>query len=83
MKTFIFQLMRTFRWLIVPLLKILSGLFCIIMLVAIFSNDPKVAGFDKVLLSFVFAIGFGSLSWYYDVVMKKFSPVNQNNQEWS
>jgi hypothetical protein len=83
MKTVLFQIMRTFRWLVVPILKVLSGLFCIFMLVALFADDPKLSGIGIALLWFAFALGFGSLSWYYDALMKKLSPVKQNNQKWS
>lgn len=83
MKTILFQIMRTFRWLVVPALKVLSGIFCLFMLIALFADDPKVSGIENVLLWFAFALTFGSLSWYYDALMKKLSPVKQNNQEWS
>lgn len=83
MKTIFFQIMRTFRWLIVPVLKLLSGVFSIFMLIAIFSDDPKVSGIGSVVLWFFFALSLGSLSWYYDALLKKLSPIEQNNQKWS
>jgi len=83
MAGFLFHVMRTFRWLIVPALKLMSALFCLFMLIALFADNPKVSGTEKVILWFVFAVGFGSLSWYYDALMKKLSPVKQSNQDWS
>jgi len=82
-KTFTFHLLRTFRWLIVPALKLLSGLSCILVLVAMFAEDPKVSGFGKVILWVVFSISFGSIAWYYDALIKKLSPIVQTNQDWS
>lgn len=82
-KTFTFHLLRTFRWLIVPALKLLSGLCCILLLVAMFTDAPNVSGFGTVILWMVLSIGFGSTAWYYDVLIKKLSPIVQTNQDWS
>jgi hypothetical protein len=82
-KSITFHILRTFRWLIVPLLKLLSGLFSIMALVAIFADDPKVSGLGQFILTLILAVGFGSAAWYYDALIKKLSPVNQTNQPWS
>ena len=82
-KTLFFHLMQTFRWLIVPCLKFLSGLACVFVLVAIFSDDPNVSGFGKVVLLLCFSLAFGSAAWYYDALIKKLSPIEQTNQHWS
>lgn len=83
MKTLFFHLLTTFRWLVVPSLKILSAMFCIFMLIAIFSDDPSVSGLGNAVLWFLFASILGALSWYYDVAIKKLSPTDQTNQHWS
>lgn len=83
MKTIFFHLLTTFRWLVVPSLRFLSALFSILLLIAIFADDPKVSGLDKALVSLFFAVFFGALSWYYDAAIKKLSPINQTNQQWS
>ncbi len=83
MKTFAFHVLRTFRWIIVPSLKFMSAFFCLLMVVAIFSDDPKVSGVGRAFVWLIFAVGLGSLSWYYDALLKKFSPIHQTNQKWS
>jgi hypothetical protein len=82
-KSISFHLLRTFRWLIVPLLKLFSGLFSIMALVAIFADDPKVSGLGQFVLTLSLAVGFGTVAWYYDALIKKLSPVDQTNQPWS
>jgi hypothetical protein len=79
MKTMIFHVMRTFRWLIVPLLRLASAIFVMAFVMALISEDPEA----PVISGFIFAVVFSSAAWGYDVMVKKLSPVNQTNQEWS
>lgn len=46
---------------------------------ALFSDDPEA----PVVSGFIFSVVFSSAAWGYDVMVKKLSPVNQTNQEWS
>ncbi len=83
MYTFMFHMMRTFRWLFVWSVKLMSFFCVILFLIAIFADDPKVTGVDKVIVWFVLALGLGAFAWYYDVLLKKLAPVDQSNQDWS
>jgi hypothetical protein len=65
------------------ILKLLSGLFCIFVLIAIFADDPNVSGFGKAVLWLCFALGFGIAAWYYDALIKKLSLIDQTNQHLS
>lgn len=77
MKTALFHILTTFRWMVVPALKLLSALFAAFLLIALFADDPAVAGFGKAFIWFLFSVGLGSASWYYDALIKKLSPINQ------
>ncbi|MEY8215153.1 MAG: hypothetical protein RPR97_11830 [Colwellia sp.] len=80
MKTFIFHILRTFRWLVIPILKLLSGLSCVLFLIATFTVDTKLS----VAITFlIISILLGSLNWYYDSLIKKLSPEVQTNQSWN
>jgi hypothetical protein len=80
MKTFTFHILRTFRWLVIPILKLLSGLSCVFFLIATFTEETKLS----VAITFlIFSILLGSLSWYYDSLIKKLSPEIQTNQPWN
>lgn len=81
MKTMIFHIMRTFRWLIVTASKVLSALMVLVLIIAMFSDAPTQT--SNLIMAFVFAVLFGSVSWYYDVLLKKLEPQNKSNQEWS
>lgn len=81
MKTMIFHIMRTFRWFIVTASKILSALMVLVLFIAIFSDAPTQT--SNLIMAFIFAVLFGSVSWYYDVLLKKLEPQNKTNQEWS
>ena len=81
MKTMIFHLMRTFRWAIVPASKILSALMVLVLIIATFSNSETET--PNLILTFIFAVLFGMVSWYYDVLLKKLEPQSKTNQEWS
>jgi len=80
MKTFLFHLLRTFRWLVIPLLKILSGLSCVFFIMAIFMEKTELS---VVITFLILSIALGSLAWYYDLLIKKLSPELQTNQPWN
>jgi len=62
MKTIVFHIMRTFRWFIVTASKVLSALMVLVLFIAIFSDDPIQT--SNLIMAFIFAILFGSVSWY-------------------
>jgi hypothetical protein len=80
MKTMIFHILRTFRWLIVPILRLLSGLFSLATILILFNPETPIG---SIILSFSCAVIIGMLSWYYDSLIKRFSPQNRTNQKWS
>ncbi len=81
MKTIIFHLLRTFRWAIVPASKVLSALMVVVLILATFSNSTTEP--PNLVLTFILAIMFGMVSWYYDALLKKLEPQKKTNQEWS
>ena len=80
MKTTIFHILRTFRWLIVPALKLISGLFALATVLILFNPE---APLGTIVFGFICAVIFGSLSWYYDSLIKSLAPQEKTNQEWS
>ena len=81
MKTMIFHIMRTFRWLIVTTSKILSALMIFVLIFSMFNNTSNQT--SNMIITFIVAVLFGAFSWYYDVLLKKLEPQNKSNQEWS
>lgn len=79
MKTVIFHIMQSFRWLIVSALKILSAICCVAFIAALVSDDPNA----PVFTGFIFTVIFGASSWGYDAALKRLSPIDQTNQKWS
>ena len=59
----------------------LSALMVILFIFAMFSDKPT--QLSGLIITFVFAVLFASISWYYDVLLKKLEPQNKSNQEWS
>jgi len=81
LKSFAFHTLKTFRWIFVPIAKFISAVFCIVTLVSMFSGKDHFTGH---FLSYFFtALLFGGFAWYYDLLIKKLSPVEQTNQPWS
>jgi hypothetical protein len=79
-KSITFHLLKPFRWLIVSLLPLFSGLFSIIALVAIFADNPKHLGLDQFVITLGLTVVFGSAAWIYDAFIKKLSLITQTNQ---
>jgi len=81
MKTIIFHILRTFRFIIVNGAKILSGLFTLGAVIAPFSdNAPETS---MIIAWAVLAVLFGASAWYYDALLRKLEPTKSRNQEWS
>jgi len=78
MKTVIFHILRTFRWPIVLASKIFSALMVIILLYATFGNPSTEP--PNLIMTFIFAVLFGMVSWYYDVLLKKLEPIDTRNR---
>ena len=79
MKTMLFHILRTFRWLIVPLFKFASGFFALFSVIFLF-NDTAVS---SIISGVILAVVLGAVAWYYDVLLKKLEPRETSNQEWS
>jgi len=73
-KTLFFHLLRTFRGLFLLVCKLLSGLFLLGFIVTLFAGDRITIGNQILIL--VFAVGFGALAWYYDMLILKLKPDN-------
>lgn len=76
MKLVIFQIMRTFRWLVVPTLRFISGLFALMLVLTIFTNEFDV-GLGGMFIYLLVSVTFGTASWFYDVWMGNLEPLNK------
>lgn len=81
MKTVIFHILRTFRFVLVNGAKILSALLTFGAVVAPFTDNAPDAG--TIVAWGVMAIFLGVFSWYYDSLLRKLEPKRTQNQEWS
>jgi Na+/melibiose symporter-like transporter len=81
MKTFLFHILRTFRFVFVNGAKLLSALLTLGVVIAIFSDDSPGAG--AVFAWAIMAVVLGMFAWYYDSLLRKLEPKKTQNQEWS
>ncbi len=81
MQTFLFHILRMFRFFIVNVAKVLSGLLTLGVILAIFSDNPPET--FAVIIWIIFAILLSILAWYYDALLRKLEPDKTKNQEWS
>ncbi|MFT6925721.1 MAG: hypothetical protein ACJAZP_001310 [Psychromonas sp.] len=72
MKTIIFHIMSTFRWLIVTSSKILSALMIFVLIFSLFNDTSNQTA--NLIITFIVAVLSGAFSWYYDVLLKKLEP---------
>ncbi|NQZ49513.1 MAG: hypothetical protein HRT95_04790 [Moritella sp.] len=81
MKTIIFHILRTFRFVLVNGAKFLSALLTFGAVVAPFTDQapPVTIIFSWALM----ALFLGAFSWYYDSLLRKLEPKRTRNQEWS
>lgn len=73
--TVLFHVLYTFRGLVRVVCKLLSGLFLFGFLGTLVFGTGKV-GWSPKLTMFALGVGFGALSWYYDVLLFKLKPDN-------
>ena len=76
LKTILFHLLRTFRGIVLLGCKVLSGLFLIGFILLLFIGAGHSGTFGMKITFPVFAVGFGALAWYYDMLMLKVKPDN-------
>lgn len=73
-KTILFHILRTFRGLFLLGSKLLSGICLLAFGMTLFAGDRATIGMK--LTTLVFAVGFGALAWYYDMLILKLKPDN-------
>jgi hypothetical protein len=76
LKTILFHLLRTFRGIVLLGCKILSGVFLIGFILMLLIGSGHQGAFGMKLTFLVFAVGFGALAWYYDMLILKLKPDN-------
>ncbi len=75
MKSIVFHIMITFRWLFMTTSKILSALMIFVLIFYVFNDASNQA--VNLIITFMLAVIFGAFSWYYDVLLEKLE--SQNN----
>jgi Na+/melibiose symporter-like transporter len=81
MKTFIFHVLRTFRFILVNGAKLLSALLTLAVVIATFSETAASGG--TIFAWALMAVFLGMFAWYYDSLLRKLEPKKTQNQEWS
>jgi hypothetical protein len=81
MKTVLFHILRTFRFVLVNGAKILSALLTFGAVVAPFTDHAPPTG--TIVAWVIMAMFLGVFSWYYDSLLRKLEPKRTQNQEWS
>lgn len=81
MKTMIFDIMKTFKWLIVTTSKVTSALMIFVLIFSLFNNTSNQT--SNMIITFIVAVFFGAFAWYYDVLLKKLEPQKKSSQECS
>lgn len=79
MKAIIFQIMSTFRWLIVTTSRIFSALMIFVLIFYMFNDTSNQT--VNLIITFIVAVLFAAFSWYYDVLLKKLEPQNELDQD--
>jgi hypothetical protein len=81
MKTVIFHILRTLRFVLVNGAKVLSALLTFGAVIAPFTDHAPPAG--TIIAWALMALFLGAFSWYYDSLLRKLEPKRTQNQEWS
>ena len=81
MKTVIFHILRTFRFVLVNGAKLISVLLTFAAVTAPFTDHSPPT--STIIAWALMALFFGAFSWYYDSLLRKLEPKKTQNQEWS
>lgn len=79
MKTMIFRIMSTFRWLIVTSSRIFSALMVFVLIFSVFNNTSNQT--YNLIITFIVAVFFAVFPWYYDLLLKKLALQDKSDQE--